>query len=311
MKLSAKGSIWDSYINGFQSYLELEKSLATNSVESYLSDVDKLYRFFNQIRQKTITIKEITFFDLQEFIKWINEIGLGARTQARIISGIKAFFKYLLLEDVIVKDPSELLETPNLGRKLPDTLTVDEIDLMIAAIDRSTSEGERNVAIIEVLYGCGLRASELVNLKLSEIFWNEGFIRVIGKGNKQRLVPYGEVVEKHLLLYIHQIRSHQTIKKGMEDFVFLNRRGSALSRVMVFLIVKDLVAKAGIQKNISPHTLRHSFATHLVEGGADLRAVQEMLGHESITTTEIYTHLDRTYLKQVMNEFHPLNKMMK
>jgi integrase/recombinase XerD len=311
MKLSTKGSIWDSYINGFQSYLELEKSLATNSVESYLSDVDKLYRFFNQIRQKSISIKEITFNELQEFIKWINEIGLGARTQARIISGIKAFFKYLLLEDVIVKDPSELLETPNLGRKLPDTLTVEEIDAMIAAVDRATPEGERNIAIIEVLYGCGLRASELVNFKLSEIFWNEGFIRVIGKGNKERLVPYGEIVEKHLQLYIHQIRSHQTIKKGMEDFVFLNRRGSALSRVMVFLIVKDLVSKAGIQKNISPHTLRHSFATHLVEGGADLRAVQEMLGHESITTTEIYTHLDRKYLKQVMNDFHPLNKMMK
>lgn len=308
MKLSAKGSIWDSYINGFQSYLELEKSLASNSVESYLSDVDKLYRYFNQVCQQNRSLKEITFKDLQEFIKWINEIGLGARTQARIISGIKAFFKYLLLEDVINKDPSELLETPNLGRKLPDTLSVDEIDLMIAAIDRSTPEGERNVAIIEVLYGCGLRASELVNLKLSEIFWNEGFIRIIGKGNKQRLVPYGEVVEKYLQLYIHQIRSHQSIKKGMEDIVFLNRRGSALSRVMVFIIVKDLVAKAGIQKNISPHTLRHSFATHLVEGGADLRAVQEMLGHESITTTEIYTHLDRTYLKQVINDFHPLNK---
>lgn len=301
----------ESYYKGFKAYLELEKSLAANSVESYLRDVDKLYRYFNQIHPTSLSMGEITFKDLQGFIKWINEIGLGARSQARIISGIKAFFKYLLLEEIIQKDPSELLETPNLGRKLPDTLSVEEIDKMIEAIDRSSAEGERNVAIIEVLYGCGLRASELVNFKLSDIYWTEGFLRIIGKGNKQRLIPFGEVVEKHLKIYLNQVRCHQPIKKGMEDIVFLNRRGSALSRVMIFIIVKDLVSKAGIQKVISPHTLRHSFATHLVEGGADLRAVQEMLGHESITTTEIYTHLDRSYLKQVMNEFHPLNKMMK
>jgi integrase/recombinase XerD len=301
-------SNWQSYINGFSSFLQLEKSLADNSVTAYLTDVEKLKRYFSEIKGEDRSLQQITFKDIQEFVHWINEIGLGARTQARIISGIKGFFRYLLLEEVITSDPTELLETPNLGRKLPDTLSGEEIDAMLAQIDRSTPEGERNYAMIEMLYSCGLRVSELVSLKLSEIYWNEGFLSVIGKGNKQRLVPFSEYVEKYLKLYVFQVRLHQPIIKGMEDVVFLNRRGRQLTRVMVFLIVKDLVQKAGIKKNISPHTLRHSFATALVENGADLRVVQELLGHESITTTEIYTHLDRKYLKEVMNKFHPLAK---
>jgi integrase/recombinase XerD len=299
-------SHWQSYINGFSAYLQLEKSLADNSVSSYLSDVDKLQRYFIEVKGEIKSLKDISFKDIQEFLKWINEIGLGARTQARIISGIKGFFRYLMLEEVITTDPSELLETPNLGRKLPDTLSSKEIDAMLAQIDRSTPEGERNYAMLEVLYSCGLRVSELVSLKISDIYWSEGFISVIGKGNKQRLVPYSDYVEKYLKLYIHEVRIHQPKVKTMEDVVFLNRRGRQLSRVMVFLIVKDLAHKAGITKNISPHTLRHSFATALVENGADLRVVQELLGHESITTTEIYTHLDRQYLKDVMNKYHPL-----
>jgi integrase/recombinase XerD len=302
---------WQSYINGFSAYLQLEKSLADNSVASYLTDVEKLQRFFLEVKGESKSLQQLTFKDIQEFVQWINEIGLGARTQARIISGIKGFFRYLLMEEVIVSDPTELLETPNLGRKLPDTLSGDEIDAMLAQIDRSTPEGERNYTMIEVLYSCGLRVSELVSLKLSDIYWSEGFLSIIGKGNKQRLVPYSEYVEKYLKIYIHEVRVHQPVVKGMEDIVFLNRRGKQLTRVMVFLIVKDLVQKAGIKKNISPHTLRHSFATALVENGADLRVVQELLGHESITTTEIYTHLDRKYLREVMNKFHPLARAPK
>jgi integrase/recombinase XerD len=299
-------SNWQSYINGYASFLQLEKSLADNSVAAYLNDVEKLQRYFSEIKGEGRSLHKITFKDIQGFVQWINEIGLGARTQARIISGIKGFFRYLLLEEVITSDPTELLETPNLGRKLPDTLSGKEIDAMLMQIDRSTPEGERNHAIIEVLYSCGLRVSELVSLKLSDIYWSEGFVSVIGKGNKQRLVPYSDYVEKYLRIYINEVRVHQPKIKGMEDIVFLNRRGRQLTRVMIFLIVKDLVQKAGIKKNISPHTLRHSFATALVENGADLRVVQELLGHESITTTEIYTHLDRQYLKEVMNKFHPL-----
>jgi integrase/recombinase XerD len=247
----------------------------------------------------------VNIIDLQAFIKEINKLGLGARSQARIISGLKAFFKYLVLEDIISDDPASLLEGPRPGRKLPDTLSITEIDEIIKAIDMSIPEGERNKAIIETLYACGLRVSELINMKITDIFMKEKFVKVIGKGNKERLVPIGSVALKHIKLYLDNSRNQVEPKKAEEDILFLNRRGSRLSRTMIFLIVKELGEKAGIRKNISPHTLRHSFATHLVEGGADLRAVQEMLGHKSIITTEIYTHLDREYLKSTIQLYHP------
>ena len=299
---------WHSTIAGFKAYLKLERSLSDNSISNYLRDVRKLDNYFHQILETEKTISSISIDDLQGFIKWINEIGLSARSQARIISGIKSFFKYLILEDLIKVDPSELLESPRLGRKLPDTLSIDEVDSLINAVDRSNAQGERNLAILETLYGCGLRVTELTSMQLSEIFWEEGFVRIIGKGDKQRLVPIGGKALKQLKIYINEVRVHQTIQKGFEDFVFLNRRGKSLTRVMIFTIIKQLAEKIGLEKNISPHTFRHSFATHLVEGGADLRAVQEMLGHESITTTEIYTHLDRSFLKQVILDHHPWSK---
>lgn len=299
---------WNSIVNGFNAYLKIERSLSENTVESYLRDVSKLENYFTKNSLKKISWENIEIENLQEFLSHIHDLGLSANSQSRIISSLKTFFKYLTIEELRYNNPAELLETPKTGRKLPDTLSVEEINLLIAAIDRTAKEGERNIAIIEVLYGCGLRASELISLKISEIFWDEGFIRVIGKGSKQRLVPLGSIAVKHLKIYLNEIRIHAKIKPGAEDIVFLNRRGNQLTRVMIFTIIKQLALKAEIKKNISPHTLRHSFATHLVEGGADLRAVQEMLGHESITTTEIYTHLDRSYLRQAILDHHPLEK---
>ncbi len=295
---------WQGYIKGFKSFLTLEKSLSGNSIEAYLRDVEKLVQFL-EYKKYDCTPKEIELNHLQEFVKWINELGMSATSQARIISGIKGFYKYLLLEDVLNSDPSALLEAPKLGRKLPDTMSVEDINKIIDAIDLSLPEGQRNKAMLETLYSCGLRVSELVNLKISNLYFNDGFIKVTGKGNKERLVPIGSIAIKHITLYKNELRCHIIPKKDDEDVLFLNRRGAKLSRVMVFTIIKQLTTKVGLKKHISPHTFRHSFATHLIEGGADLRAVQEMLGHESITTTEIYTHLDRDYLREAIIRFHP------
>lgn len=299
-----RNKMWEPYKKGFKSYLELEKSLSDNSVEAYLGDVEKLTAFL-QASNLNKTPVQIDLKDLQAFVKWIAEFGITQSSQARAISGIKAFYKYCLLEDIITKDPTTLLEAPKLKRQLPDVLTFNEIENIIAQIDLSTPEGGRNKAILETMYSCGLRVSELVNLKLSQLYLDVGFIRVLGKGSKERLVPIGSVAIKYILIYRNNIRVHSPVQAGEEDLLFLNRRGKRLSRVMIFLIIKDLVKKAGITKIISPHTFRHSFATHLVEGGADLRAVQEMLGHESITTTEIYTHLDREFLRKTLQQFHP------
>ena len=285
----------------------MERSLAKNSIEAYNADVDKLFQYL-QNEDSGKSFLKVDLNDLRDFLVYINKIGVGARTQARIISGIKTFFKYLLLEDLITSDPSELLEAPRLGRKLPITLSISEIDKIEEVIDLSKPEGTRNKAIIETLYSCGLRVSELCDLKLSNLFFNEQYIRVIGKGDKERLVPIGSSAIKYIQIYTNEIRNHLQIQKGNEDIIFLNRRGRRLTRVMIFTIVKNLVEKAGIDKVVSPHSFRHSFATHLVEGGADLRAVQEMLGHESITTTEIYTHLDREYLRDTILTYHPRGK---
>lgn len=296
-----------SYIKGFKSYLQLEKSLSPNSVDAYLRDVSKLDEFL-ELKEYKLGPDQIQLAHLEEFLGFIYELGMGERSQARIISGIKAFFKFLLIEDVIKLNPAELLETPKLSRKLPETLSYEEIERIFAAIDMSKPEGQRNRAMLETLYSCGLRVSELIGLKISDLFLDVDFIRVIGKGDKERLVPIGSSAIKHIKIYRDEVRVHQNIKSGQEDILFLNRRGSGLSRVMIFTLVKELVATAGIHKTVSPHTFRHSFATHLVEGGADLRAVQEMLGHESITTTEIYTHLDREYLRETIQRFHPMSK---
>lgn len=278
--------------------------MSENSVQAYLHDISLLDRFllFRELKQ---TPAEIQLKHLQAFITWINEIGLGARSQARIISGIKGFFKYCLLENIITNDPSQLLETPKLGRQLPDTLSIDDINNLIDAIDQSKQEGLRNKAILETLYSCGLRVSELVNLKLSNLHMEIGFVKVTGKGDKERLVPMGSVAIKYIRMYLKEFRNHQKIQEDSTDVVFLNNRGRRLTRVMIFTIIKQLSRKINLNKSISPHTFRHSFATHLIEGGADLRAVQEMLGHESITTTEIYTHLDRDYLRQSIIQHHP------
>jgi integrase/recombinase XerD len=297
---------WQSAIKGFQSYLKLERSLSGNSIEAYTRDIEKLAQFADT-ETGSIKPENITLADLRRFINWVNELGMIPSSQARTLSGIKAFYKYLLMEDVIKVNPSELLEGPKITRKLPDTLSYEDINKIIAAIDLSKPEGPRNKAIIEVLYGCGLRVSELTELKLSNLYLDIEFIKVTGKGSKERLVPVGGSAIKALKTWIEEVRVHAAIKKGEEDLVFLNRRGSRLSRVFIFMVIKDLAVLAGIRKTISPHTFRHSFATHLVEGGADLRAVQEMLGHESITTTEIYTHLDREYLKSTIIQFHPRN----
>lgn len=295
---------WDIYIKQFRNYLKLERSLSDNSVEAYLRDVTKLKEFF-EIKNSDRSPLKVSQTDLIDFIEFINELGLSPYSQARMLSGLKSFYKYLLYEQLIDKDPSELLEAPKLGRKLPDTLEFFEIEQLLGAIDMSTPEGTRNRAMLETLYSSGLRVSELISLRISNIYFDEGFLRVVGKGSKERLVPIGREARKHIMLYRDHVRSHVEVKKGHEDTLFLNRRGKGLSRVMVFMIIKELSREINLNKNISPHTFRHSFATHLIEGGADLRAVQEMLGHESITTTEIYTHLDRDYLQQVIKEFHP------
>jgi integrase/recombinase XerD len=296
--------MWEAYKKGFKAYLQLEKSLSENSVEAYIRDIEKLTDFL-QGSQSMKTPSEITLSDLQQFIKWIGGLGMTPSSQSRIVSGIRSFFKYCLLENILKNDPALLLETPKLKRKLPDVLSFEEIESIISAIDLSSPEGTRNKAILEIMYSCGLRVSEVVGLKISCIFPDLGFIRVIGKGNKERLVPVGRSALRYTDLYKNQVRNHMVVKPGNEDILFLNRRGAGLSRVMIFLILKELAVKAGIKKNISPHTFRHSFATHLVEGGANLRAVQEMLGHESITTTEIYTHLDREFLRKTLYQFHP------
>ncbi len=295
---------WIHFLRAYKEFLQLEKSLSNNSVKAYFHDINKLIKYF-EINKIDISIGDITLKHLQGFIKWINIMGLSARSQARLISSLKGFFKYLILENVIINNPAELLEAPRVGRKLPDTLSIEEINKIIDAIDLSKPEGVRNKAMIETLYGCGLRVSELTNLLITNIFFNEGFIKITGKGNKERLVPIGSVAKKNIIIYLQNIRNHVTPKKGSEDILFLNRRGAKLSRVMIFTIIKDLATKIGLKKTISPHTFRHSFATHLIEGGADLRAIQEMLGHESITTTEIYTHLDREYLRYNIIQFHP------
>jgi integrase/recombinase XerD len=295
---------WRSAIKGFRAYLKLERSLSENSIEAYSRDIEKLYQFAD-IQLIKLSPKTVTLTHLRQFIVWASELGMIPSSQARILSGIKAFYKYLLMEDMIKVDPSELLESPKIQRKLPDTLSINEINKLIDAIDVSKPEGARNKAILEVLYGSGLRVSELTGLKLSNLYLDIEFIKVVGKGSKERLVPIGGSAVKSLKIWIENVRVHIPIKKGHEDIVFLNRRGAGLSRVYIFMMIKQLATLTGIKKNISPHTLRHSFATHLVEGGADLRAVQEMLGHESITTTEIYTHLDREYLKGTIIQFHP------
>ncbi len=297
--------MWEVYKKGFKAWLQLEKSLAANSVEAYLRDIDKLSIFFSEEKKAP---KDISLKDLERFVRHIAELGMTPTSQARIISGLRSFYKYCLMEQITTTDPTTLLEAPKLKRALPDVLSFEEIEKIIAQIDLSKPEGGRNKAMLETLYSCGLRVSELVELKLSSLYLDVGFIRVIGKGNKERLVPIGSDAVKYIKIYRDDIRVHIEIKKGQEDILFLNRRGTMLTRVMVFLVIKDLVKKAGITKTISPHTFRHSFATHLVEGGADLRAVQEMLGHESITTTEIYTHLDREYLRDTLQQYHPAFK---
>jgi len=295
--------LWQTYIKGFNDYLKLERSLSGNSVNAYLNDVDKLRQYFESVNKEP-KLGDIKVADIKLFISWLNELGMLATTQARVISGLKAFFSYLIQEEIIENDPMALIEAPKLSRKLPDTLNINEINELINAIDASKPEGMRNKAIIEVLYGCGLRVSELTDLRISNLYPQIEFIKVIGKGNKERLVPIGSVALKLIGIYLNQVRIHQTIKKGNDDFVFLNRFGAKLSRITIFTLIKSLATAIGLKKTISPHTLRHSFATHLIEGGADLRAVQEMLGHSSITTTEIYTHIDRDYLKEVITQYH-------
>lgn len=298
-------SNWEGYIKHFVSYLKIEKGMSENSIFAYQADVRKLMNFAETI---PVEPEKISISDLKYFVASLCDIGISARSQARIISGIKQFFQFLILEDTISQNPSELLEMPNIGQKLPEVLEMEEIDQLIAAIDLSKNEGHRNRAIIETLYSCGLRVSELVNLRFSDLYFNEGFIRVIGKGNKERLVPVSPSVEHEIGIYNDAIRSHQNIQPGNENVVFLNRRGAKLTRVMIFTIVKNLAKEIGLKKNISPHTFRHSFATHLIEGGANLRAIQEMLGHESITTTEIYTHLDQRFVREAINLYHPRNQ---
>ncbi len=282
----------------------MEKSLSDNSTEAYLHDIEKLTDYLRD-NGDAKSPGDISLKDLQGFVQWVADLGMTPTSQARIISGIRAFYKYCLLEDIVKEDPSLLLQSPKMKRALPDVLDFTEIENIIGQIDLSKPEGARNKAILETLYSCGLRVSEVVNLRISQLYLDVGFIRVIGKGDKERLVPIGSSAIKHLTIYLNEIRVHISVKPGNEDIVFLNRRGQQMTRVMIFLIIKDLVQKAGIKKTVSPHTFRHSFATHLIEGGANLRAVQEMLGHESITTTEIYTHLDREFLRKTLEQFHP------
>jgi integrase/recombinase XerD len=299
--------MWEIYKKGYKAYLQLERSLSDNSVEAYLRDVEKLTEYLLATNQ-TKPPGEIELKDLQQFVRWIGELGMTATSQARIISGIRGFYHYCLIEQITTNNPSTLLEAPKTKRALPDFLSFEEIEKIIAQLDLSTADGGRNKAILETMYSCGLRVSEVINLKISCLYLDVGFIRVIGKGDKERLVPIGSDAIKYIKIYKDDIRVHQKIQPDYEDILFLSKHGKNLSRVMIFYIIKSLAQKAEIKKNISPHTFRHSFATHLVEGGADLRAVQEMLGHESITTTEIYTHLDRDYLRNTLQQFHPAFK---
>ncbi|MBN2663130.1 MAG: tyrosine recombinase XerD [Bacteroidales bacterium] len=299
---------WKNQISEYKSFLKLEKGLSENSVNAYITDVKKLMEFIVDIKKHPILPHLIQYKHLQNFIFYIAELGVSQATQSRIISAVRSFYKFLLITNKIKKNPAELLETPQLVRKIPDVLNIEEIDKIISLIDLSSEQGNRNKAIIEVLYSCGLRVSELTNLKISHLFLDDGFIKVVGKGDKQRLVPISENAAKLIVLYINNDRKKVNIQQDFEDYLFLNRRGKFLSRNMIFMLIKDLVTKAGITKNASPHTFRHSFATHLIEGGADLRAVQDMLGHESITTTEIYTHIDQSYLRETIISFHPHGK---
>lgn len=296
-----------AYLKGFKTFLQLERSLSSNTIEAYLHDVLKLVSFLEE-NHTTLSPLNIELKHLQEFLHYLNKQKAEATSQARIISGLKSFYKYLLLENAIKADPTLLLEAPKTARKLPDTLSIEEINTLISAIDQSKPDGVRNKAMLETLYSSGLRVSELINLKISCLFLNEGFLRITGKGDKERLVPIGSVAIRHIIIYRDNLRNHVNVKKGNEDVLFLNKHGSKISRIMVFNIIKSLADKINLKKTISPHTFRHSFATHLIDGGADLRAVQEMLGHESITTTEIYTHLDREYLRDAIIRFHPRSK---
>ena len=295
---------WDTLIRQFSNYLKLERSLSENSIQAYVRDVAKLRQFIDNSNMELSPVA-VTPVVIQEFVQTLGEVGMSAYSQSRILSGIKSFYSFLEYEEILTDKPTDYIESPKLGRKLPDVLNLEEIESILEAIDMSTPEGGRNRAMLEILYSSGLRVSELIQLRLNQVYFDIGFLRIVGKGNKERLVPIGKTAIKFLKIYIDEIRCHVAPQPGYENTVFLNRRGKGLARVMIFTIIKDLVACVGIQKNVSPHTFRHSFATHLVEGGADLRAVQEMLGHESITTTEIYTHLDRSYLKQIVEEFHP------
>lgn len=302
--------MWEVYKKGFKAYLQLEKSLSENSVDAYVHDIEKFTQFLSE-KKLELKPSQIETDHLNDFIKWINELGMTSASQARIISGLKSFYTFCLQEQISTVDPTILIEAPKLLKHLPDTLTYSEIEKIISSIDLSTPHGVRNKAIIETLYSCGLRVSELVNLKLSGLYFDVGYVRIIGKGDKERLVPIGSSAIKFIKIYLETIRVHMPVISADEDIVFLNQRGGRLSRVMIFMIIKELAKKSDIKKNISPHTLRHSFATHLVEGGADLRAVQQMLGHESITTTEIYTHLDKEYLRDTLQQFHPAFKRIK
>ncbi|MBN3036296.1 MAG: tyrosine recombinase XerD [Bacteroidales bacterium] len=303
-------STWTIHLNGFRSYLLLERSLSEHSIDAYIHDIGRLIQYLD-LSGLDLPPEKITGEHLKGFIQWINGLGMAPTSQSRIVSGIRTFYRYLQMDDTSLSNPAELLDLPKTGRKLPDTLSVEEIDRIIRAIDLSKPEGIRNKAMLETLYGCGLRVSELITLKITHVFFREGFIRVVGKGDKERMVPLGSVAAKHIQLYLQHVRSHMNPVREHSDTLFLNRRGRGLTRVMVFLIIRDLSGSAGIHKRISPHTFRHSFATHLIEGGADLRAVQEMLGHESITTTEIYTHLDREYLKSAVLLCHPRSGVKK
>ena len=297
--------MWDYEVNEFKNYLKLERSLSNNSIDAYLLDIRKLTSFISENYSTSLSIENINVSIIESFIKYLFKSESSTYSQARIVSGLKSFFNYLLLEEKIDINPMELIDAPKLVRKLPETLSIQEIEIIINAVDLDSKEGMRNKAILETLYSCGLRVSELVNLKVQNLFLDIGFIKVLGKGMKERLVPIGTKAAECISIYMKEYRTNLNISEGFEGYLFINRRGKNLTRNMIFIIVKDLVKKAGLKKNISPHTFRHSFATHLIEGGADLRAVQEMLGHESITTTEIYTHLNKNYLKEVVNKFHP------
>jgi integrase/recombinase XerD len=305
---------WNSSLKSFRTYLRLERALSDHSIEAYIHDTDKLVQYLNldvnnsDVNAATMSPKDITTTHIQKFLNWLMELGLEASSQARILAGLKAFYKFLLIEDMIDHDPTALVEGPKKQSYLPSVLSIHEIQAMLDIIDLSTPQGHRNRAMLETLYACGLRVSELIDLRITNLFFQDGFIKVIGKSDKERIVPIGEEAQKHILLYLQQVRVVQKVKNGQENYVFLNRNGSKLTRVMVFLIIKEVAAAANIVKNVSPHTFRHSFATHLVEGGADLKAVQDMLGHESITTTEIYTHIDTAYLRETLTLYHPRNK---